>query len=156
MRAARLRPGRFLILYVLAGTTPVLAHNNNDDLCDIARGAAGKSNTNNTGVAAARDGYTGEVRTGESGSVPGNVNPGLVPRLRQAQDMQKNGIRLEEWDPGTCAEFHAGNNLMNDVGANLDEIEYGTVRKEDGTPFPSCGWCRQILGGGGATDRTPG
>lgn len=105
--------------------------------------------------AAARDGYTGEVRTGESGAVPTDVNQRLLPGLRQAQEMQANGTHLEEWDPGICAEFHACNNVMNEFGAHLDEIEFGTVRKDDGSPFPSCGWCRHILIGGGATERTP-
>jgi len=93
--------------YVIVGDAPVLVHNNNGDLCEIARQAAGGSSTNNTPVAAARDGYTGEVRTGESGAVPANVNPRLLPGLRQAQEMQANGIHLEEWDPRICAEFHA-------------------------------------------------
>ncbi len=46
--------------------------------------------------------------------------------------MQAQGNHLEEWDPGTCAEFHACNNLMNDVGASLDELDYFTITRADG------------------------
>ncbi|MGW3135837.1 RHS repeat-associated core domain-containing protein [Streptomyces sp. NPDC001139] len=127
-----------------------------DDLPEWTRGQAKKSGTNNTAGAGARDAYTGERRYGESGAVPGNVHPDLAPRLREAQDMQAQGNHLEEWDPGTCAEFHACNNLMNDVGAGLDEIDYFTITRADGAPFPSCGWCRRILGGGGASDGAAG
>ncbi|WP_246101840.1 RHS repeat-associated core domain-containing protein [Streptomyces cyaneus] len=127
-----------------------------DDLPEWTRAEAKKSGTNNTAGAGARDGYTGERRYGESGAVPGNVHPDLAPRLQEAQDMQAQGNHLEEWDPGTCAEFHACNNLMNDVGASLDEIDYFTITRADGAPFPSCGWCRRILGGGGARDGSAG
>ncbi|MFF5358472.1 RHS repeat-associated core domain-containing protein [Streptomyces scabiei] len=127
-----------------------------DDLPEWTRAEAKKSGTNNTAGAGARDGYTGERRYGESGAVPGNVHPDLAPRLQEAQDMQAQGNHLEEWDPGTCAEFHACNNLMNDVGASLDELDYFTITRADGAPFPSCGWCRRILGGGGARDGSAG
>jgi len=124
------------------------------DLCDIARAAAVKSDTNNTAVAAARDRYTGEIRTAESGAVPANVNPNLEPRLEHARWMKAQGNHLAPWDPGTCAEFHGCNNLMNDVGARFEDLEYGTVNKKDLSPFLSCGWCRLILIDGGATERT--
>ncbi|MGW1540883.1 RHS repeat-associated core domain-containing protein [Streptomyces sp. NPDC002309] len=127
-----------------------------DDLPEWTRAETKKSGTNNTAGAGARDGYTGERRYGESGAVPGNVHPDLAPRLQEAQDMQAQGNHLEEWDPGTCAEFHACNNLMNDVGASLDEIDYFTITRADGAPFPSCGWCRRILGEGGARDGSAG
>ncbi|MGN9892070.1 golvesin C-terminal-like domain-containing protein [Micromonospora sp. L31] len=140
--------------YVVAGGTPLLVHNDGEDLCEIAREEARDSDTNNTAVSAARDTYTGEVFTGESGALPSYVNPDLRPRLEAAQDMQASGHHVEPWDPGTCAEFHACNEAMNN-GAKLDEIEYGTVRKDTLEGFPSCGWCRIILGGpGGARDRT--
>jgi hypothetical protein len=144
--------------YVLANSTPLLAHNCDDDLGDTVREQSAASSTSNHAAAVARDGYTGEVRYGESGAVPGNVAPELAPRLREAQEMQARGggDNLEEWDPGTCAEFHACNNLMNDTGARLDEIDYYTITRGDGQPFESCGWCKQILGGGGARDRTRG
>ncbi|MEV6210300.1 polymorphic toxin-type HINT domain-containing protein [Kitasatospora sp. NPDC051914] len=142
--------------YVLAGVAPTLVHNAAADLCDLTKKAAQQSPTNNQAVSVARDTYTGTERSGESGAVPGNVHPELAPRLKAAQDLQASGTHKEAWDPGTCAEFHSCNNVLNTVpGIRLDDIEYFTINKRDLTPKFSCGWCQMILGGpGGAIERT--
>jgi hypothetical protein len=146
--------------FVLAGDTPVLVHNCGTgdepyDLREHVRQDSARSSTSNTAAAVARDTYTGETAYGESGAVPGNVHPDLMDRLRAAQELVDTPARAEEWQPGTCAEFHACNNAMNDLGARLDELEYYTINRRDGSPKASCGWCTMILGGpGGATERT--
>jgi hypothetical protein len=141
---------------------PVLVHNcdtGNDpaDLGDHTRADAARSPTNNQAASVARSTYTGQTAYGESGAVPGNVNPQLVPRLQAAEELVGTPQAGEvDWGPGECAEFHSCNNLLNqDPQSDLSDLEYYTVNKADGTPKPSCGWCQMILGGpGGATERT--
>jgi len=148
--------------YVEAGDTAVLVHNCDEDgtdpsdLGDHTRRDAAASRTNNHAASVAQDTYTGETAYGESGAVPGNVNPQLLSRLQAAQ--ARVGERgFPDWGPGTCAEFHSCNNLLNNVpGTILGELQYYTVVKNNGEPMRSCAWCRTILGGeGGAEEMTP-
>ncbi|MEV7006698.1 RHS repeat-associated core domain-containing protein [Streptosporangium sp. NPDC051022] len=145
--------------YVLAGPAPVLVHNcgnRNDpqDLLEHTRKDAAASGTTNHASSVARDTYTGQTAYGESGGVPGNVSPELLPRLRRAEELVGTPDAPEEWLPGTCAEFHSCNNLLNGLpGTRLSDLEYATTVKETGAVKPSCGWCRMILGGeGGAQE----
>ncbi|WP_326954014.1 LamG-like jellyroll fold domain-containing protein [Amycolatopsis sp. NBC_01286] len=148
--------------YVYVGDTPVLVHNcgggDSSNLFEHTRADSGASATSNQAAAVSRDAYTGETAYGESGAVPGNVAPPLVPRLRAAEALVGTPGAPEEWAPGTCAEFHACNNALNNVpGSTLDDLEYATIDRPSGEHKPSCGWCRLILGGpGGAREVTPG
>jgi RHS repeat-associated protein len=149
--------------YVQAATTAILAHNcgdaaDPDDLLEHTQRDAAASPTNNFAASVAKDPYTGTTEYGESGALPGNVNPELTPRLRAAEELVDTPYEEEDWKPGTCAEFHSCNNLLNAVsGLRLSDIQYATVVKETGLPYPSCGWCRMILGGeGGAQEVTSG
>lgn len=148
--------------YVLAGKTGVLVHNcgrgDPADLFTHTRVDSAASHTTNQAGSVARDTYTGETAYGESGAVPGNVAPELVPRLRAAEALVGTREAPEEWAPGTCAEFNSCNNLLNKVpGARLEDLEYATIDRPSGGYKPSCGWCQLILGGkGGAREVFPG
>ncbi|MEU9974402.1 ricin-type beta-trefoil lectin domain protein [Streptomyces sp. NPDC051014] len=149
--------------YVIAGSTPILVHNNNG-ICDI--GAAAKTAAKSapadatmTAVARIKGTQLGEVGYSGASSRPSYLEP-------EIEEATGDGGQMFGGDAANCAEMRACNAVFAAHAADFEEefgrelqisdIEFLTVRSSTGLPEPACLSCQSVLVRRGATDLARG